>query len=443
MKARKTRILADLPARLLSRPRTWAAAGVAGVSLMGVVAATAVTPNTQTADILFERVVENLPAPAAEITAAGADSDLPFVSIDRIRSGDTVQAIFNRLGIDDAEALNRLTSSDEGRQAIRLMRAGRAVTAVVTPEGALLSLSLPLGNTAQDLVIERGEAGLALREAQSAEQTTMVEMRSGTITHSLFGATEAAGLPDSVATQLLTIFGTWIDFRTDLRKGDRFNVVYEAIYEEGVPVRAGRILAAEFINKGERHAVVRYRSPSGKEQFYSDDGRSLQQGFLRTPLEFSRVSSNFGRRLHPIHGKWKAHNGTDFAAPVGTPVMASSDATIEFIGTQRGFGNLIVLRHRNKITTHYAHLNGFAKGLTKGQAVSQGDVIGFVGCTGWCTGPHLHYEVRIEGGPVDPMTAELPMADSFNAKELAAFKRDTAPLRQRFALLNYEFASSR
>ncbi len=354
-----------------------------------------------------------------------------------------MQAIFNRLGIDDAEALNRLTSSDEGRQAIRLMRAGRAVTAVVTPEGALLSLSLPLGNTAQDLVIERGEAGLALREAQSAEQTTMVEMRSGTITHSLFGATEAAGLPDSVATQLSTIFGTWIDFRTDLRKGDRFNVVYEAIYEEGVPVRAGRILAAEFINKGERHAVVRYRGPSGKEQFYSDDGRSLQQGFLRTPLEFSRVSSNFGRRLHPIHGKWKAHNGTDFAAPVGTPVMASSDATIEFIGTQRGFGNLIVLRHRNKITTHYAHLNGFAKGLTKGQAVSQGDVIGFVGCTGWCTGPHLHYEVRIEGGPVDPMTAELPMADSFNAKELAAFKRDTAPLRQRFALLNYEFASSR
>jgi murein DD-endopeptidase MepM/ murein hydrolase activator NlpD len=270
----------------------------------------------------------------------------------------------------------------------------------------------------------------------------MVEMRSGTITHSLFGATDAAGLPDNVATQLATIFGTWIDFHTDLRKGDRFNVVYEAIYEEGNPVRAGRILAAEFINNGERHAVVLYRGPSGKEQYYSDDGRSLQQGFLRSPLEFSRVSSNFGRRLHPIHGSWRSHNGTDFSAPVGTPIMATSDATIEFIGTQRGFGNLIVLKHRNDITTHYAHLNGFAKGLAKGQSVSQGDLIGYVGCTGWCTGPHLHYEVRIKDVPADPMTVALPMADSFNDKELAAFKRNTAHLRQRFALLNYELASA-
>ncbi len=200
----------------------------------------------------------------------------------------------------------------------------------------------------------------------------MVEMRSGTVTHSLFGATDDAGLPDNVATQLATIFGTWIDFHTDLRKGDRFNVVYEAIYEEGNPVRAGRILAAEFINNGERHAVVLYRGPSGKEQYYSDDGASLQQGFLRSPLEFSRVSSNFGRRLHPIHGSWRNHNGTDFSAPIGTPVMATSDATIEFIGTQRGFGNLIVLKHRNDITTHYAHLNGFAKGLAKGQSGEPG-----------------------------------------------------------------------
>lgn len=407
---------------------------------MGVVAATAVTPDTLPPDILFERVVENLPAPELEI--ANTD-DLPFIQVEQIRTGDTLQAIFIRLGIDDAEALNHLTASDEGKQAIRMMRADRTVTAVVSPAGKLLSLNLPMGNTAQDLVLERGDKGLALRDSTSAEQSTMVEMRSGTITHSLFGATEAAGLPDNVATQLATLFGTWIDFRSDLRKGDRFNVVYEAIYEEGNPVRAGRILAAEFINNGERYAVVRYKGPSGREQYYSDDGRSLQQGFLRTPLEFSRVSSNFGRRLHPIKGKWREHNGTDFAAPTGTPVMASSDATVDFVGKQRGFGNLIILKHRNEITTYYAHLNGFSKGLSKGQVVSQGDVIGFVGCTGWCTGPHLHYEVRIKGRPSDPMTVALPAADSFSAKELAAFKQDTAPLRQRFALLNYEFADAR
>ena len=441
MKARKTRILADLPAHLLSRPRTWIAVGVTGLSLMGVVAATAVAPDTAPADILFERVVQTLPTPVASI--ASAEAELPFVYNERIQAGDTLQAIFNRLRIDDAEALAYVSGTDAGKRAIRQLRAGRSVTAVVSPEGRVMSFTLPIGNTTEQVVIERGDAGLALREAPSASQTTMVEMRSGTVTHSLFGATDAAGLPDNVATQLATIFGTWIDFHADLRKGDRFNVVYEAIYEEGNPVRAGRILAAEFINNGERHAVVLYRGPSGKEQYYSDDGRSLQQGFLRSPLEFSRVRSNFGRRLHPIHGSWRSHNGTDFSAPVGTPIMATSDATIEFIGTQRGFGNLIVLKHRNDITTHYAHLNGFAKGLAKGQSVSQGDMIGYVGCTGWCTGPHLHYEVRIKDVPADPMTVALPMADSFNDRELAAFKRNTAHLRQRFALLNYELASAK
>ena len=441
MKARKTRILADLPAHLLSRPRTWIAVGVTGLSLMGVVAATAVAPDTAPADILFERVVQTLPTPVASI--ASAEAELPFVYNERIQAGDTLQAIFNRLRIDDAEALAYVSGTDAGKRAIRQLRAGRSVTAVVSPEGRVMSFTLPIGNTTEQVVIERGDAGLALREAPSASQTTMVEMRSGTVTHSLFGATDAAGLPDNVATQLATIFGTWIDFHADLRKGDRFNVVYEAIYEEGNPVRAGRILAAEFINNGERHAVVLYRGPSGKEQYYSDDGRSLQQGFLRSPLEFSRVSSNFGRRLHPIHGSWRSHNGTDFSAPVGTPIMATSDAPIEFIGTQRGFGNLIVLKHRNDITTHYAHLNGFAKGLAKGQSVSQGDLIGYVGCTGWCTGPHLHYEVRIKDVPADPMTVALPMADSFNDRELAAFKRNTAHLRQRFALLNYELASAK
>ena len=441
MKARKTRILADLPAHLLSRPRTWIAVGVTGLSLMGVVAATAVAPDTAPADILFERVVQTLPTPVASI--ASAEAELPFVYNERIQAGDTLQAIFNRLRIDDAEALAYVSGTDAGKRAIRQLRAGRSVTAVVSPEGRVMSFTLPIGNTTEQVVVERGDSGLALREAPSASQTTMVEMRSGTVTHSLFGATDAAGLPDNVATQLATIFGTWIDFHADLRKGDRFNVVYEAIYEEGNPVRAGRILAAEFINNGERHAVVLYRGPSGKEQYYSDDGRSLQQGFLRSPLEFTRVSSSFGRRLHPIHGSWRDHNGADFSAPTGTPVMATSDATIEFIGTQRGFGNLIVLKHRNDITTHYAHLNGFAKGLAKGQAVSQGDLIGYVGCTGWCTGPHLHYEVRIKDVPADPMTVALPMADSFNDRELAAFKRNTAHLRQRFALLNYELASAK
>ncbi|MDY0046709.1 MAG: peptidoglycan DD-metalloendopeptidase family protein [Thauera propionica] len=440
MQARKTRILAELPAQLLTRARPWILGGVVSASLMGVVAATAVAPGDDLAGIPVQAVVETLPAPKI---ALETETDLPFVHSERIQAGDTLQALFRRLSIADADALAFLSASDEGKQAVRQLRAGRTVMAMVQQDGRLRSFSLPLGNGERRVIVERDDSGtLKLRESESIAQSTLVEMRSGVIRSSLFGATDAAGVPDNVATQMAEIFGTWIDFHTDLRKDDRFNVIYEAIYEEGNPVRAGRILAAEFINQGKRHAVVLYRGPSGKEQYYSDDGRSLRQGFLRSPLEFSRVSSSFGRRLHPIQKSWREHKGTDFAAPTGTPVKATSDGVVELAATQRGYGNIVILKHRGNISTAYAHLNGFAKGLRKGQPVSQGDIIGYVGSTGWSTGPHLHYEVRIGGAAQNPMTVELPMADALSPRELAAFQRDTAPLRERFALLNYELASA-
>lgn len=443
MKARKTRILADLPAHLLSRPRTWIAVGVTGLSLMGVVAATAVAPDTAPADILFERVVQTLPTPVASI--ASAEAELPFLRCTtsasrpatRCRPSSTACASTTPRRSPTFRAPTPASAPSASCAPAALAHHRRGM-----PEGRVMSFTLPIGNTTEQVVIERGDAGLALREAPSASQTTMVEMRSGTVTHSLSGATDAAGLPDNVATQLATIFGTWIDFHADLRKGDRFNVVHEAIYEEGNLVRAGRILAAEFINNGERHAVVLYRGPSGKEQYYSDDGRSLQQGFLRSPLEFSRVSSNFGsRRLHPIHGSWRSHNGTDFSAPVGTP-------TGHVRRHHRVHRHPAWLRQPDRAQAPQRHHHPLRppqrlrQGLAKGQSVSQGDLIGYVGCTGWCTGPHLHYEVRIRDVPADPMTVALPMADSFNDRELAAW-RNTAHLRQRFALLNYEPASAK
>lgn len=429
-----------MPIQLLTRPRTWLLAACAGASLLGVVAATAVAPDTAPADIRFERVVETLPAPAASTEAPG---DLPFVHSERVQAGDSLQSLFRRLRIDDAEAFTFLSAAPESRQIVRQLKAGRSATALVTAAGRLVSLKLPLGAAGEQIVLSRSAAGLSLREGKDSAQTTLVEMRSGRITHSLFGATDAAGIPDSVATQLATLFGTWIDFNTDLRTGDRFNVVFEAIYGDGIMVRAGRILAAEFINGGQRRAVVLYRGPNGREQYYSEDGRSLQQGFLRSPLEFSRVSSNFGYRVHPIHGGWRKHNGTDFSAPVGTPVKATSDATVSFVGTQNGFGRIVTLQHPRGITTRYAHLNAFAAGLREGQSISQGDIIGYVGCSGWCSGPHLHYEMLINGKQQDPMQVALPAASVLSGNDLAAFRRDTADLRQRFALLNYEVASAR
>lgn len=432
MQVSKNRILADLPAHLLSRKRTWLLAGVFGSSLLGVVAATAVAPNAPEA-IPTRAVIENLPRPEASTTP---EVDLPFVHDDRVQAGDTVHSIFRRLGIRDDEALAFLLESDEGKAALRQLRAGRSVTALVRSNGQLASLSLPLAQNGERLTVERGDSGLRIRADQQEALATIVEMRAGTIRHSLFGTTDAIGLPDSVATKLADLFGTEIDFHTDLRKGDQFSVVYETVYDQGVPIRTGRVLAAEFINQGKRHVVVLYAGASGKEQYYSEDGRSLRQAFLRSPLEFSRVTSSFGRRLHPIHNNWRNHDGVDFGAPTGTPVKATSDGVVEFVGTQRGYGNIVVLKHRGKYDTAYGHLNAFAAKLRKGQAVDQGDIIGYVGSTGWATGPHLHYEVRVNDVPQDPMKIALPTADPLGAQEITAFRAATAPQLQRLALLN-------
>lgn len=438
MKDSKSRILAELPAQLLSTPRPWILASIVGLSLTGMVAATAVSPDAGSSALRSERIVESLPTPVAE---ADAGSELPFAYSERVQPGDTVQSIFNRLHADDPEAIAFLSATEQGKQAIRQLRAGRSVTALVDADGRIVSFSLPAAGSGS-LAIERDADGRLQWRDTAETQVTMTEMRSGTIRQSLFAATDAAGVPDRIAREMAEIFGTDIDFHADLRRGDRFNVVYEVMYEQGVEVGTGRILAAEFINGDTRHAVVLYRGPSGTEQYYSDDGRSLRQGFLRSPLEFSRVSSGFGRRQHPVHHDIRDHHGTDFPAPTGTPVRATSDGEVELAARQRGYGNIIVLKHRDGITTAYAHLHGFAKGVSKGAQVSQGDIIGYVGSTGWATGPHLHYEVRIHNVPQDPMTVALPMADSLNAAELAAFRRDTEPLRNRFALLNYTLASA-
>lgn len=435
MQVRKNTILAELPSKLVSRKRPWLIAGIAGVSLLSVVAATAVVPQTSpAAPFSAHTVVEDIATSAISIDTP---SDLPYVHEDRIQPGDTLPGIFRRVGINDDSALTFIQSDEKGLQVLRQLRAGRSITATVTPSGELVSLSLPHGS--DRFTIERDNANqtFRIRTQEDTALETIVEMRSGVIRHSLFGATDEVGLPDSVATKLADLFGTEIDFHTDLRKGDSFSVVYETVYDQGSVVRTGRILAAEFVNQGKRHVVVMHESASGKEQYYSSEGRSLRQGFLRSPLEFSRVTSGFGRRLHPIHKSWRSHNGVDFGAPTGTPVKSTSDGVVEFAGRQNGYGNIVILRHRGKLSTAYAHLNGFARGLKKGMSVDQGDLIGYVGSTGWATGPHLHYEVRVDNVAYDPLKIALPAAEALEGKELARFKRNAEPLLQRIALLNY------
>ncbi|MDO9599729.1 MAG: M23 family metallopeptidase [Azoarcus sp.] len=437
MQVRQTKILAELPSLLVSRKRPWLIAGISAISLFGVVAATAVVPQASPAAPFSARpVIETL---AMTPISVDAPSELPFVHDDRILPGDTLPAIFRRLGINDPDALAFIQSDAEGSQALRQMRAGRSITAMISSEGKLVSLSLPLVQGGNRFTIEREEESqtFRVRTQETAALETVVEMRTGTIRHSLFGATDAVGLPDNIATKLAELFGTEIDFHTDLRKGDTFSVVYETVYDQGSVVRTGRVLAAEFVNQGKRAVVVLHEGPGGKEQYYSGDGRSLRQAFLRSPLEFSRVTSGFGRRLHPIHKSWRSHNGVDFAAPTGTPIKATSDGVVTFVGTQGGYGNIVILRHRGKLTTAYAHLNGFARNIKQGMSVDQGEVIGYVGSTGWATGPHLHYEVRVDNVAQDPLRIALPMANTLEGKELAQFRKNAAPLLQRIALMNY------
>ncbi|NMG76510.1 peptidoglycan DD-metalloendopeptidase family protein [Aromatoleum diolicum] len=433
MQARKVRILAELSDQLpSSRRRGWVLGAVVSASMLGVVAATAVVPGDAPMPFPAESVIEQLGPVKVETVE---QRDLPFVSDERVLPGDTIHTIFRRIGVSDQEALDFLNQT-EGMQAQRQLRAGRSLFAVVNADGRLVSLSLPVSGGDTRFTIERTTEGFRARAENPAAIETHVEMRSGTIRQTLFGATDAAGIPDSVATKLAEIFGTEIDFSSDLRRGDEFRVVYETIHNQGIATRAGRILAAEFVNQGKSHTVVLHRDADGSDTYYTPDGRGLNQAFLRYPLEFSRISSNFGRRLHPVHKSWRAHNGTDFAAPTGTPVKAASNGTVEYVGSQRGYGNIVVLQHRDRYETAYAHLNGFVSGLRKGERVRQGDVIGYVGSTGWSTGAHLHFEIRVNGVAEDPMKIALPSAQPLEKQALATFKRETGAMFQRLALLS-------
>jgi len=261
-------------------------------------------------------------------------------------------------------------------------------------------------------------------------------MKSGEITTSLFAATDAIHVSDAVALQIADIFATDIDFHRDLRKGDRFTVVYEVFDHLGEPVKTGRILAAEFINQGKTYQAVYFRNSRGEGGYYTLSGKNIRKAFLRSPLEFSRITSGFtNARYHPILREWRAHKGIDYGAPIGTRVKATGNGTVQFVGRMGGYGNLIVLRHQSKYSTWYGHLSRFARGIHKGSRVSQGDVIGYVGMTGLATGPHLHYEFRVNNVQQNPLRMAMPAAPPISADQKPAFDAVAQRMAKRLALL--------
>ncbi len=395
----------------------------------GIMAAFGIAPDTITDTIERNNVVEQIALPA--LPPAG-DATESYWREARIERGDTIASILQRLQIDDASAGQVLQRTSEARLLYRLIP-GRTIRAHTTAAGQLLALRYLNGT--QLLKIDREGDALVISEG-AAEVETRLHMRSGEIKSSLFAATDAAGMSDAVAVQIAEVFSTDIDFHRDLRKGDRFAAVYEVHYHQGEPVKTGRLLSAEFVNNGKSFQAVWFQNPDGEGGYYTPDGKNIRKAFLRSPLEFSRISSGFTMsRFHPVLQTWRAHKGVDYAAPTGTRVKATADGIIEFVGRQGGYGNLVVLRHQSKYTTWYGHLSGFAPGMQKGKRVTQGDVIGFVGSTGVATGPHLHYEFRTNDVHQDPLRVAMPPAPPLAPQHRAAFDENARPLAERLALV--------
>ncbi|WP_296827403.1 peptidoglycan DD-metalloendopeptidase family protein [Thiobacillus sp.] len=350
-----------------------------------------------------------------------------------IQSGDTIASALGRLKIDELE-IQRLLATDAVRQLATNIRAGKHIQATTTPDGQLLSIRFERRDGPTLTVLHQGDSYIAQDSSDQIE--TRVVMRSGHIVSSLYGATDSAGIPDKIADKMAETFSTSLDFREDLRRGDTFSVIYTVNYRNGEPVSTGKLLAAEFVNAGKVHRAVLFSDASGHESYYTPEGESLKKGFLRSPLEFSRVTSNFSSsRMHPVLGYARAHTGVDFGAPTGTRVKATGDATVEFAGRRGGYGNLVILRHQNGYETYYGHLSAFAPGIRRGRAVSQGDVIAYVGATGVATGPHLHYEVRIAGKPYNPLSVKLPGSPPLAAAQRTRFLQQTANWSDKLELL--------
>jgi murein DD-endopeptidase MepM/ murein hydrolase activator NlpD len=398
-----------------------------GVTAFGVAPLAPDAANLPVRQILES--VESLPTQAQ--TDLLEDFSFNLFRTETTRSTDTADSLLKRLNINDPAAAAFLRR-DPSAQMILAGRPGKTVTAEANDSQELLKLSMRL--TTDDaaffnrLVIERRDAGFGAR-IEKAPYSSSARLASGTIQTSLFAATDDAGIPDPVAVQLAEIFASDIDFRQALRKGDRFNVVYETLEADGEAMRTGRVLSAEFVNAGKTYQAMWFQPPGKdatgaplKGAYYTLDGQSLRRAYLGSPVEFSRISSGFSMRFHPVLQKWKAHLGTDFAAATGTPARTVGDGVVEFAGVQNGYGNVIFVKHRNGHETVYAHLSKI--NVRVGQTVSQGQTIGLVGSTGWATGPHLHFEFRVNGAQQDPMTiAKQSESVPVSGAAMPAFKQ--------------------
>ena len=365
-------------------------------------------------------------ASVAEISDVDNQSPHDWVDL-TVKSGDSLSTLFERAKIKPNQVFELLALKDEVKPLLKI-RPDDQISVASDGEGQLQGLRYEIDHT-RYLSVWRSDGGLQIEEINHDIETRMTHA-VGEIKNSLYLDAQEAGLSDNLIMELAGIFAWDIDFALDIREGDRFAVVYEELFKDGEKIKSGSILSAEFVNRDRVYRAVRYAHPNSDQvSYYSPDGHAMRKAFLRAPVDFRRISSKFQpERYHPVLGKKRPHRGVDYAAATGTPIRAAGDGKVIFRGTKGGYGKTVVLQHGSKYTTLYAHMSKYVGKVRNGSRVKQGQIIGYVGMSGLATGPHLHYEFRVNGVHRNPLTVKLPNAESIDKKYLADFKKETASL---------------
>ncbi|MBV7566872.1 peptidoglycan DD-metalloendopeptidase family protein [Pseudomonas sp. PDM27] len=365
------------------------------------------------------------PAPVVEVEEKKPASHREVI----VAKGDTLSTLFEKVGLP-ATAVHEILASDKQAKQFSQLKRGQKLEFELSPDGQLTNLHSKL-NDVESISLTRNDKGYTFNRI-TAKPTVRSAYVHGVINSSLSQSAARAGLSHSLTMDMASVFGYDVDFAQDIRQGDEFDVIYEQKVVNGKAVGNGPILSARFTNRGKTYTAVRYTNKQGNSSYYTADGNSMRKAFIRTPVDFARISSKFSMgRKHPILNKIRAHKGVDYAAPRGTPIKAAGDGKVLLAGRRGGYGNTVVLQHGNTYTTLYGHMQGFAKGVKTGGTVKQGQVIGYIGTTGLSTGPHLHYEFQVNGVHVDPLGQKLPMADPIAKAERARFLAQSQPLMAR------------
>ncbi|HJR30197.1 MAG TPA: peptidoglycan DD-metalloendopeptidase family protein [Pseudomonas sp.] len=372
-----------------------------------------------------QETAQAAPAPAPVVEEKKASGHREVI----VAKGDTLSTLFEKVGLP-ATSVHEILASDKQAKQFSQLKHGQKLEFEVSPDGQLTNLHSKVSDM-ESISLTRNDKGYTFNRI-TAKPTVRSAYVHGVINSSLSQSAARAGLSHSLTMDMASVFGYDVDFAQDIRQGDEFDVIYEQKVVNGKAVGNGPILSARFTNRGKTYTAVRYTNKQGNSSYYTADGNSMRKAFIRTPVDFARISSKFSMgRKHPILNKIRAHKGVDYAAPRGTPIKAAGDGQVLLAGRRGGYGNTVIIQHGNTYRTLYGHMQGFAKGIKTGGSVKQGQVIGYIGTTGLSTGPHLHYEFQVNGVHVDPLGQKVAMADPISKAERSRFLAQSQPLMAR------------